>query len=74
MSQKQGCSGASTSFYARVHYYSYMHMAVCSSVSDCVCHNRCIVETDERFGLFLVWGLPLTYPTLCCKEIQVPSK
>jgi len=25
-------------------------------------------------GCFLVWGLPLTYPTLCCKEIQVPSK
>jgi len=44
-------------------------VSVCQSVT-----SRCSIETAERIWLvFLAWKLPSTYPTLCCKEIQVPS-
>ena len=34
---------------------------------------RCSIETAERIGLVLAWELRSTSPTLCCKEILVPS-
>jgi len=44
-------------------------MALCPSV--CVCHKS---KRLNESGWFLARELPSTYPTLCHKEIQVPSK
>jgi len=48
-------------------------MALRPSVSVSVT-SRCSIETVEQIELILAWELFSTYPTLCCKEIQVPSK
>ena len=66
----------STSFYLRDAMLVWViTMALCPSV--CVCLSQVDVrsiEMAERIGLVLAWELLSTYPTLCCKEIQVPSK
>ena len=45
----------------------------CGPVSVSVT-SQCSIKTAERIGLVLAWELPSTYPILCYKEIQVPSK
>ena len=54
-------------------------LAVATYLSVCLClclsvTGRCSNETDERIELVLGRELPSTYPTLCVKEIRVPSK
>jgi len=52
-------------------------MSLCLSVS---CLSVCLSQVGvlskqvNESGWFLAWGLHSTYPTLCCKEIHVPSK
>ena len=46
-------------------------MAVCLFVCLCLFVTS---RSSDRIGWFLAWKLPSTYPTLCYKEIGVPSK
>ena len=49
-------------------------LALCLCLSVSVCHKLCSIETAGRINLVLAWRLLLTSPTLCFKEIQVPTK
>ena len=44
-------------------------------VSVCVCLSQVgvLLKRMNETGWFLAWELHSTYPTLCCKEIHVPS-
>ena len=53
-------------------------LARVQAMALCLClvsvTSRYSVERVERIGLVLAWELLFTFPTLCSKEIQVPSK
>jgi len=54
---------------------SYDPVSLCVCLSVCLSvTSPCSVETDKRIGWFLARELPSTCPTVCFKEIQVPSK
>ena len=51
-----------------------MATALCPSLSLCVCHKSVFYRNGlNESGWILARELPSTYPTLCCKEIQIPS-
>ena len=52
-----------------------MATALCPSLSVCVCCHKSVFYRNglNESGWILARELPSTYPTLCCKEIQIPS-
>ena len=50
---------------ARRYASAVLAMAVSASPSACLLH---CIETAGRIELVFIWGLPSTYPTLCCKR------
>ena len=46
------------------------------AMAPCLCVSQvCVLlKRLNKSGCYLVWELPSTYPILCYKEIQVPSK
>ena len=50
------------------------------ALAQCLCLSVSLSQVgvlskrmNESGWVFVAWKLPSTYPTLCCKEIQVPS-
>ena len=67
-----------------IRFYRANTMLARYTLSSCVCLSVCLSARLPQAGIvlkrldesscFLAWGLPLTYPTLCCREIWVSSK
>jgi len=53
---------------------SYGPTSVCVCVYVCLSRVGVLLKRMDESGWFLAWELPLTYPTVCRKEIQVSSK
>jgi len=50
------------------------HGPVFVCVCPCLSQVGVLSKRTNESGWFLAWELHATYPTLCCKEIHVPSK
>ena len=74
--EKRAVNKKSFYFLPARRYDSFGPVSVCGCLRLFLCRSQVGVLSKRmnESGWFLAWELPSTYPTLCFKEIQVPSK